>query len=337
MKKLFQWVVLGGLLCGSLLVKAATSNTLTGAGSTFIYPLLSQWSAQYKKETGVEINYQAIGSGGGISQIKAGTVDFAATDKPLTAGELAQNHLRQFPMAIGGIVLCANVEKVTQPITLDGPLLADIFLGKVTQWNDPRIQALNKELTLPAKTINLVYRADSSGTTFNFTHYLSAVNPEFAKKIGVNTAVAWPKGMGAKGNAGVANSLKNFKNSVGYVEYAYAKQNKLTTLQLKNAAGTVLAPAPAVFAAAAKNAKWSEKDGYYQILTNQPGKESWPIVAATFVLIPSSDAKKIDEKKLSLIKGFVAYAYQQGKPVAEALDYIPIPESLYTSILAGLK
>ena len=308
----------------------ALAVDISGAGSTFIFPAFAKWADTYKKTTGVGVNYQSIGSGGGIKQIKAKTVTFGATDKPLEAKELQESGLDQFPMIMGGIVPVVNLEGVAPgDLVLDGPTLARIFMGAITKWNDPAIAKLNPAAKLPDGPIAVVHRSDGSGTTFNFTDYLSKVSPDWKSKVGENTAVEWPTGLGAKGNEGVANNVANTKGAIGYVEYAYAKQNKLTFTKMVNHDGKTVAPTVPAFQAAAANADWAHAPGFYQILTDQPGAESWPITATTFVLLykqPKDEAATAEALK------FFAWALDKGQGEAEALDYIPMPANVVTLI-----
>ena len=266
---------------------AALALDISGAVATFPFPIYAKWADTYKKETGNGLNYQSIGSGGGIKQIKARTVTFGASDQPLKAEELEAAGLTQWPQVIGGIVPVINLDGVAAgDLVLDGPALSGIFLGEIKSWDDAAIKKLNPKAKLPAQAIAVVHRSDGSGTTFNFTNYLSKVSPEWKSKVGENSAVEWPVGIGAKGNEGVANNVANTKGAVGYVEYAYAKQNKLTYTKLVNKEGKAVAPTSATFQAAAANADWAHAPGFFQILTDQPGAQSWPITAATFILLP---------------------------------------------------
>ncbi len=299
---------------------------MTGAGATFPYPIYAKWADAYKKTTGIRLNYQSIGSGGGIKQIKAKTVDFGASDKPLTVEELEKNGLTQFPTVIGGVVPVINVEGVKHgQVKLTGAVLADIFLGKIKRWNDPAITALNMDIDLPASNITVVHRADGSGTTFLFTDYLSKVSSEWKEKIGADASVAWPIGTGGKGNEGVANFLKQIKNSIGYVEAAYVKQNKMNYVRLQNRDGTYVIPSEDSFRAAATNTQWNKDAGFYEILTNKPGENSWPITGATFVLMQKSQEKPA--QALEVLK-FFEWAYAHGDAMALELDYIPMPDSI---------
>jgi len=304
----------------------AGAADITGAGATFPYPVYAKWADAYKKATGIRLNYQSIGSGGGIKQIKAKTVDFGASDKPLTVEELEKNGLTQFPTVIGGVVPVINVEGMQAgQIKLTGAVLADIFLGKIKRWNDPAIAGLNGDVKLPDSNIAVVHRADGSGTTFLFTDYLSKVSPEWKEKIGADASVAWPIGTGGKGNEGVANFVRQIKNSIGYVEAAYVKQSKMNYVQLQNRDGAYVIPAEESFKAAAINTQWSMTTGFYEILTNKPGQDSWPITGATFVLMHQSQENPAHA--LEVLK-FFEWAYAHGDEMALALDYIPLPDDI---------
>jgi len=305
---------------------SAFAADITGAGSTFIFPVLSKWADAYKKDTGSRVNYQSIGSGAGIKQVEASTVTFGATDKPLKADELEKEGLAQWPMIMGAIVPVVNIDGVKAgDMVLDGPTLAQIYLGKITKWDDAAIKKLNPNVKLPSDAIAVVHRADGSGTTFNFTDYLSKVSPDWKSKVGEGTAVEWPAGVGAKGNEGVAGNISQTKNSIGYVEYAYAKQNKLTYTQLVNKAGKTVQPTNEAFQAAASNADWTNAPGYYLILTDQPGDKSWPIVASTFILMhKEASDKAASQEALKFFK----FAFEKGAKSAEELDYIPMPDSV---------
>jgi phosphate transport system substrate-binding protein len=311
------------------LVAAATPSfaaDITGAGSTFIFPVLSKWADSYKKETGTGVNYQSIGSGAGTKQIQAKTVTFGATDAPLKAEQLQKDGLTQWPMIMGAIVPVVNIEGVKAgDLVLDGATLGDIFLGKITKWDDAAIKKLNPNAKLPSDAISVVHRADGSGTTFNFTDYLSKVSADWKSKVGSGTAVEWPVGVGAKGNEGVAGNIAQTKNSIGYVEYAYAKQNKLTYTALVNKAGKTIQPTNDAFQAAASNADWLSAPGYYLILTDQPGDKSWPIVASTFILMHKESVDKASSQEA--LK-FFKFAFDKGAKSAEELDYIPMPDSV---------
>ena len=304
----------------------AFAADITGAGSTFIFPVLSKWADAYKKESGNGVNYQSIGSGAGIKQIIASTVTFGATDAPLKADQLQKDGLTQWPMIMGAIVPVVNIDGVKPgDLVLDGPTLADIFVGKITKWDDAAIKKLNPNVKLPSDVISVVHRADGSGTTFNFTDYLSKVSPDWKSKVGSGTAVEWPVGVGAKGNEGVAGNVSQTKNSIGYVEYAYAKQNKLTYTALINKAGKTIQPTNEAFQAAASNADWPNAPGYYLILTDQPGDKSWPIVASTFILMHKEATDKASSQEA--LK-FFKFAFDKGAKSAEELDYIPMPDSV---------
>ena len=316
-------IVAAGLVAASTSAYAAD---ITGAGSTFIFPVLSKWADAYKKESGNGMNYQSIGSGAGIKQVQAKTVTFGATDKPLKTDQLDKDGFVQWPMAMGGIVPVVNIDGVKAgEMVLDGDTLAKIYLGTITKWDDAAIKKLNPKLTLPSAAISVVHRADGSGTTFNFTDYLSKVSADWKSKIGSDTAVEWPVGVGAKGNEGVSGNVGQAKNTIGYVEYAYAKQNKLTYTSMVNMAGKTVEPTGDAFQAAVANADWANAPGYYLILTNQPGDKSWPIVASTFILIHKDSVDKAASTEA--IK-FFKWAFANGGKSAEELDYIPMPESV---------
>ena len=303
---------------------SAFAADITGAGATFPFPIYSKWADAYKKETGNGLNYQSIGSGGGIKQIQAKTVTFGASDMPLKVEQLEKDGLIQWPMVMGAIVPVVNLEGVKPgEMVFDGETLANIYLGKITKWNDPAIKKLNPNVKLPTDAITVVRRSDGSGTTFNFTDYLSKASAEWKDKVGSGTAVEWPTGVGAKGNEGVSGNIGQTKNSIGYVEYAYAKQNKLTYTALVNKAGKTVQPTDEGFKAAAANADWTHAPGYYLILTDQPGEKSWPIVASTFVLMPKDPADKAASAEA--VK-FFKFAFEKGGKMAEDLDYIPMPD-----------
>ncbi|WP_425907927.1 phosphate ABC transporter substrate-binding protein PstS [Nitrobacter sp. TKz-YC02] len=328
----FRVVAAAGLVATSAAAFSvpAKAADVTGAGATFPFPVYSKWADAYKKETGNGLNYQSIGSGAGIKQILAKTVTFGATDAPLKADKLQKDGLVQWPMVMGAIVPVVNVEGVKPgEMVLSGELLGDIYLGKVTKWNDPMIAKLNPGVKLPSAPIAVVHRSDGSGTSFNFTNYLSKVNAEWKSKVGEGTAVEWPAGVGAKGNEGVSGNVGQTKNSIGYVEYAYAKQNKLTYVALVNKAGEAVQPTIASFQAAAASADWAHSPGYYVILTDQPGETSWPITAATFILMHNEPADKAASAEA--IK-FFKWAFEKGGRMAEELDYIPMPDSVVEQI-----
>jgi phosphate transport system substrate-binding protein len=322
-------IVAAGLASAALIAPASALD-ISGAGATFPYPVYAKWADTYKKETGIGLNYQSIGSGGGIKQIKAKTVTFGASDAPLSGKELAESGLVQFPMVMGGIVPVLNVEGIKPgDLVIDGPALAKIFLGEIKSWDDPALQKLNPNAKLPKQAIVIVHRSDGSGTTFNFTYYLSEVSADWKSKVGTNTAVEWPAGIGAKGNEGVANNVANTKGSIGYVEYAYAKQNKLTFTKMINKDGKTVAPTSATFQAAAANAKWDSQPGYGVILANQPGAESWPMTAATWILI---HARPPDPVAAAEALKFFSWAYDKGAKMAEELDYVPMPAQVVASV-----
>ena len=318
--KFLKAIVAAGLMAAST---SAFAADITGAGATFPFPVYSKWADAYKKETGNGLNYQSIGSGAGIKQIQAKTVTFGATDAPLKAEQLEKDGLVQWPMVMGAIVPVVNLEGIASgELVLSGELLADIYLGKVTKWDDAAIVKLNPKLKLPSAAITVVRRSDGSGTTFNFTDYLAKASPDWKTKVGMGTAVEWPVGVGAKGNEGVAGNISQTKNAIGYVEYAYAKQNKLTYAGMINKAGKTVQPTIASFQAAASNADWAKAPGYYVILTDQPGEASWPITAATFILMHKVPADKAASAEA--IK-FFTWAFEKGDKMAEELDYIPMP------------
>ncbi|WWS81733.1 phosphate ABC transporter substrate-binding protein PstS [Agrobacterium vitis] len=303
---------------------AAFAADISGAGSSFIYPVFSKWGEAYKAKTGISLNYQSIGSGGGIKQVEAKTVTFGATDKPLSDEELTKNGLTQFPMVMGGIVPMYNIEGVKPgELVLDGKALEAIYMGTITKWNDPAIVALNKGVKLPDQAIVVVHRADGSGTTFNFTDYLSKVSAEWKSKIGSDTAVEWPVGIGAKGSEGVANTVKQTAGAIGYNEYAYVIQNKLGYAKMKNDAGKVVEPSLDSFAAAAANADWAGAKNFNVVITNQPGEKSWPIAASTWVLIHKDP---VDKDATEAALKFFAWAYKDGTGEAKALEYVAIPK-----------
>jgi phosphate transport system substrate-binding protein len=305
---------------------ALAETTINGAGATFPYPVYGQWAWLYNKDTGVKLNYQSIGSGGGIKQIKAKTVEFGASDAPLTAAELDEAGLLQFPMIMGGVVPVINVPGIAAgQLKLSGSTLAEIFLGKIGKWNDAAIAKENPGLTLPDTAITVVYRADGSGTTWIFTNYLSKVSQFWKDSVGNDKSVKWPSGVGGKGNEGVAAYVQRIKGSIGYVEYAYALQNKLTYSQLQNRAGAYVSPTSESFQAAAANADWANAKGFYLVLTDQPGKDSWPITGASFILVYKEQA---DAAKAKAVLSFFDWCYRNGGSTAEKLDYVPIPEKV---------
>lgn len=305
-------------------VEAATA--INGAGATFPYPIYGKWAEAYKAKTGIGMNYQSIGSGGGIKQITAKTVDFGASDAPLTVEKLNEIGLVQFPMVMGGVVPVINLKGVSPgELKLTGPVLADIYLGKINTWNDAAIVKLNPQAKLPAEKITVVARADGSGTTFIFTHYLSQVSAAFKEKIGNNTSVSWPSGVSGKGNEGVASYVQRLNGSIGYVEYAYALQNKMTYVQMQNRDGKFVKPDSESFQAAAAGADWKGTPGFNLMLTNQAGAKSWPITGATFILIYKKQDKA--ETAQEVLK-FFDWAYHHGDKMAEELDYVPMPASV---------
>ena len=305
-------------------VTTASAQDVTGAGATFPAPLYARWAADYNKATGSRINYQSVGSGAGLRQIRGKTVDFGASDMPLTDEELAKDGLTQFPTAIGGVVPVLNVAGIqTRQLRLTGPVLADIYLGKIGKWNDPAIAGLNPGVKLPDAPIAVVRRADGSGTTFIFTNYLAKVSADWKSRVGEGTAVNWPTGAGGKGNEGVSAFVQRLPNSIGYVEYAYAKQNKLAYALMQNSAGAFVAPDDDAFKAAAAGADW--KKSFYQILTNQPGKDAWPITGATFIMMHARQDKP--EQAHGALK-FFDWAYNNGDKMSEELDYVPLPPAV---------
>ncbi len=317
---------------GALVVatEIALAIDISGAGATFPYPIYAKWADAYKKETNIGLNYQSIGSGGGIKQIQAKTVVFGASDMPLVSEQVQKSGLVQFPTVIGGDVPVVNLDGVKSgDLKLDGATLAKIYLGEIKKWDDAAIQKLNPSAKLPSQAVVVVHRSDGSGTTFIFTDYLSKVSADWKTKVGANTAVEWPAGIGAKGNEGVANNVANTKGSIGYVEYAYAKQNKMTTVSMINRDGKVVSPNAEAFQAAAANADWEKSQDFYVILTDQPGPNSWPIAGATFILIhkqPQDPAAAAEALK------FFAWAYAKGGKMAEDLDYVPMPVKVVSSI-----
>jgi phosphate transport system substrate-binding protein len=309
---------------------AASAADISGAGATFPYPIYAKWADAYKKDTGLGLNYQSIGSGGGIKQIQAKTVVFGATDAPLTGAELDKGGLVQFPMVMGGIVPVLNLDGIKPgELVIDGPTLAKIFLGQVKNWDDAALKKLNPNGKLPSQAIAVVHRSDGSGTTFNFTDYLSKVSPDWKSKVGSATAVEWPIGIGAKGNEGVANNVANTKGSIGYVEYAYAKQNKLTYANMINKDGKTVSPTSETFQAAAANADWNSVPGYGVILSDQPGAQSWPMTAATFILIHKQPQ---DPAAAAAALKFFAWAYAKGGKMAEELDFVPMPTAVVGTV-----
>jgi phosphate transport system substrate-binding protein len=326
------------VLAGALIAAQASAvfaADITGAGATFPYPVYAKWADAYRKVTGVGLNYQSIGSGGGIKQITAKTVSFGASDAPLKAEDLEKNGLVQFPAIMGGVVPVYNLKGVSAgAIKLSGALLGDIYLGKVKMWNDPAIAKLNAGVSLPNQAISVVHRSDGSGTTFLFSNYLSKVSPEWKSSIGEGTAVQWPTGVGGKGNEGVANYVARIDGAIGYVEYAYAKQNKLAHAQMLNKDGQVVAPSDASFRAAAAEADWKGAPGMGVILTDQPGKQSWPITGASFILIHKVQEKPEIAKE---VLKFFDWSFENGDKMALELDYVPIPDPVVKQIKSVWK
>jgi phosphate transport system substrate-binding protein len=329
--KLMQTAFAG--LAGALFAIAAQAADITGAGSTFAAPIYTKWADAYQKSGGGKVNYQGIGSSGGVKQIIAKTVDFAGSDAPLKDDELAKDGLFQFPTVVGGVVPVVNLPGVTPgQLVLSGEVLGDIYLGKIKKWNDPAIAALNPKAKLPDTDIAVVRRADGSGTSFIWTNYLSKVNADWKSKVGEGATVSWPTGTGGKGNDGVAAFVQRLPGAIGYVEWAYAKQNKMVYVDLKNSAGNVVEPKTETFKAAAAGADWSKS--FYQILTNEPGKDAWPVVGATFVLLHTTQDKA--PQGAETLK-FFDWAFKNGTSAADSLDYISLPESVVTEIKSQWK
>ncbi|HEY5239322.1 MAG TPA: phosphate ABC transporter substrate-binding protein PstS [Rhizomicrobium sp.] len=317
-------------LAAAGIVTAAAAGDISGAGATFPYPIYAKWAEAYKAKTGIGLNYQSIGSGGGIAQIKAKTVTFGASDKPLTPGELDSAGLTQFPTVIGGVVPVVHLSGIKPgELVLNGKTLADIYQGKITKWDDAAIKALNPKANLPSKDIVVVHRSDGSGTSFIFTNYLSKESPGWASDVGAATAVEWPAGVGAKGNEGVAGNVAQTDGAIGYVEYAYAKQNSLTYVRMLNKAGAAVEPTAAAFQAAAAKADWAHSPGFYVILTDQPGKDAWPIAGATFILVYKQPPNAADT---AAALAFFKWAYADGDKLAESLDYVPLPDVVVQQI-----
>lgn len=326
MKRIF-FVAAVFFLCVLYTSSAGAETLINGAGATFPYPLYSKWAYEYAKKTGLKLNYQSIGSGGGIKQIKAKTVDFGASDAPLPEKDLKESGLIQFPMAIGGVVPVVNIEGVKPgALKLTPELLSEIYLGSIHKWNDKKIANMNKGLNLPDKEISVVHRSDGSGTTWIFTNYLDKVSKNWHDKAGFGTAVNWPTGVGGKGNEGVATYVKRFKNTIGYVEYAYAVQNKLTYTKLENRDKNFVDPSMESFSAAAANADWKNTPGFGVILTDQKGKNAWPIAGATFILVYKNPENCQNEKS---VLDFFDWAYRNGADMAKSLDYVPVPKEVY--------
>jgi phosphate transport system substrate-binding protein len=325
--------IINGLMiaaAASLGMAAMAAADISGAGATFPYPIYAKWADAYKKLTGVGLNYQSIGSGGGIKQIKAKTVTFGASDMPLKPEDLQAAGLLQFPMVIGGVVPVVNIKGVGPgQLHLDGATIAAMYLGDITKWDDPQIKRLNPKLALPSTAVAPIYRSDGSGTNFLFSDYLSKSSPKFQTNIGANSSVQWPAGIGAKGNEGVANMTTQTDGAIGYVEYAYAKQNKMSFAMLTNKSGAVVSPSADSFQAAAANADWSKADSYYLILTDQAGAKSWPITGASFILVYQQPA---DAAPVNEALKFFAWAYKDGAAMASELDYVPLPAALVDQV-----
>ena len=332
--KHMKTILAAGVIAAAIAYPAIAID-ISGAGATFPYPIYAKWADAYKKATGSGLNYQSIGSGGGIKQITARTVTFGASDMPLKQDELEKIGVIQFPTVMGGVVPVVNLEGLKSgDVTLDGPTLGKIFMGEVKTWDDPAIVKLNPKAKLPKQAIAVVHRSDGSGTTFIFTNYLSKVSADWKSKVGNNTAVEWPVGIGAKGNEGVANNVANTKGSIGYVETAYAKQNNLTTTNLVNKDGKAVAPTTESIMAAAAGADWANAPGFYMILTNSAGATAWPIAGATFILLPKQPK---DTAATAEALKFFAWAYKNGSKMAQDLDYIPMPESVVKQVEAVWK
>jgi phosphate transport system substrate-binding protein len=332
-----SWLALGLVVLMALAGLAQAGDiTINAAGATFPYPIYSQWAHKYNSLTGVQLNYQAIGSGGGIAQIKAKTVDYGASDAPQKASMLEENGLVQFPMVMGGVVMAINLPGIGPGgIKLTGPVIADIYLGKIKKWDDPAIKKVNPGLKLPSQAITVVHRSDGSGTTFIFTSYLSMISPEWQQKVGASTSVQWPasNGIGGKGNAGVAGQVKNISGAIGYVEYAYVKQNNMPYALLQNKAGKFLKPSLEAFAAAAAHADWKNAPyGFYLMIDNQPGEASWPIAGATFILLHKNQT---DPAKATAMLKWFDWCYKHGGEMAKKLDYVPMPPSVVKLVEAS--
>ncbi len=327
MKRTFSLSLLLSAFC---LSTAAHAVDVTGAGSSFVFPVLSKWSQGFSEKTGNRINYQSIGSGGGIAQIKAGTVDFGATDAPMSTDDLQKGGLGQFPTIIGGIVPVINVDGIEPgKLKLDGPTMAKIFMGEIKTWNDPAIAALNPGMKLPEGAITVVRRSDGSGTSYNFTNYLAKVSPEWKEKFNFGTTVNWPVGVGGKGNEGIAAYVKQIKGSIGYVEYAYALTNKMSHVQLKNAAGNFVQPDAKSFQAAAATADWKSAKDFNLLMTNAPGADAWPITATTWIVM-YKEPKNEERSKVAF--DFFKWSLEHGQKDAAALDYVPVPDALVKQI-----
>ncbi|MCD9027658.1 phosphate ABC transporter substrate-binding protein PstS [Luteimonas sp. BDR2-5] len=330
LKNRFAALALSAILVNAAFAPTAVANDVTGAGASFVYPAMTRWSSDYRAATGKQVNYQSIGSGGGIAQIKAGTVDFGSSDAPLPPAELSRSGLVQFPSVIGGVVPIVNVEGVAAgAMKLDGETLANIFLGKITRWNDPAIAALNGGINLPDARITVVHRSDGSGTTFNFVNYLSKVSQDWKNDVGEGTTVRWPVGIGGKGNEGVAAYVKQIKGGIGYVELSYALQNQLAYSRLRNAAGNFVNPSEETFSAAAASADWASSRDFHLVMTNAPGENAWPITATNFILMHREPRNRAGAKNA---QDFFRWIYANGGPQARALGYVPLPASLVQQI-----
>ena len=330
MHTMFKTSIAAIALSAALVAAPAAASNATGAGASFVYPAMSRWSADYQQATGRQINYQSIGSGGGIAQIKAGTVDFGSSDAPLKPDDLARSGLAQFPSVIGGVVPIINVEGVRAgAMKLDGPILADIFLGRITRWNDPAIVALNGGIALPDAKITVVHRSDGSGTSFNFTNYLSKVSPAWKQAVGEGTSVKWPVGIGGKGNEGVSAYVKQIKGGIGYVELSYALQNQLAYSRLKNAAGNYVNPSEETFSAAAASADWASTSDFHLVMTNAPGENAWPITATNFILM-RKQPRNVEGAQAA--REFFRWVYANGDAQARELGYVPLPDSLVRQV-----
>jgi phosphate transport system substrate-binding protein len=331
----FRTTLLAAAVAAVGLSASAGAAEISGAGATFPYPLYAKWAEAYKAKTGISMNYQSIGSGGGIKQVTAKTVDFGASDMPLKPEQLSKDGLVQWPQIIGGVVPVVNLKGVASgQLKLDGKTLAGLYLGQITKWNDPAIAQLNPGVSLPDKAVATVHRSDGSGTNFIFTHYLSSIDPEFKDKIGANTSVEFPSGLGGKGNEGVAALTGRTDGAIGYVEYAYALQNKMTVAQLKNRDGAFVSPDSETFQAAAANADWSKAAGFYLLLIDLPGKDSWPITGASFILMRKQPAKPDRAKE---VLRFFDWAFRDGGQLAKQLDYVPMPQTVVNAVEESWK
>jgi phosphate transport system substrate-binding protein len=324
------WSKIFAVTLGCGMAMPAMAQQITGAGSTFVYPVLSKWSDAYSKTNGIQVNYQSIGSGGGIAQIKAATVDFGTTDAPLPSEELERIALAQFPVVIGGIIPVVNLEGITAgQMRFTGKLLADLYLGNIKKWNDPAIAAVNPGVKLPDQAVTVVHRSDGSGTTFNWVNYLSKVSPDWKTEIGEGTSVSWPVGVGGKGNEGVAEYVNRIKGSIGYVEYAYVLQNKMKFGLVENRAGKFISPTTASFQAAAASAEWTKTKDFYLVMTDAPGDEAYPVTATTFVLMYKTPKDTARSKNAIT---FFKWAFESGQDLAKSLDYVPLPAPLVQQI-----